>query len=102
MALFSNIVSLFDKTVPDVEQHASQDDTKRADTMQETPPQNPPVFNSDRIFYQAGFRNQNPGWYFNARGGTIQGPFISRNLTIVHLNTYISHCRQRQDTAERT
>ncbi len=102
MALFSNIGSLFGKAVPDVKQYASQDDTKRADTMQEISPRNQPFFSSNRIFYQAGFRNQNPGWYFNARGGTIQGPSLSRNLTIVHLNTYISHCRQRQDTAERT
>jgi hypothetical protein len=101
MALLSNIISLFSNAVPDAEQHSSQDSTHRADTIQEVAPRKPPIFCSDRIFYQSGFRNQDPGWYFNARGGSIEGPFLSRSLAIVHLNAFIANCQQQQDTGGR-
>ena len=101
MALFNNIISLFGKPIPDAEQHPPQNSKQDTEVAQEATPQKPPTFSSDRIFYQSGFRNQDSGWYFNARGETTQGPFLSRSLATAHLNAFITHCQEEQDTGGR-
>ncbi len=102
MAIIDNIISLFGRRKPHAEDKpcaaaAGPEEPEPA----EAPAPSPPLFCGDRIFYQSGFRNQDPGWYFYTRGGLIRGPYLSRGLAQAHLDTFIAHCQKTHDTGGR-
>ncbi len=99
MALIENIFSLFGSNRRKPRREAAP----ASDTTPETPPAAapPPLFSSDRIFFQSGYRNQDPGWYFMTRGGSTRGPYPSRGLAQAHLKTFVAHCQENRDTGGR-
>ena len=102
MAIIDNIISLLGRSRARSNAAPSREVTPPSDTAQETAPAPPPpLFCSDRIFYQSGYRNQDPGWYFMARGGSARGPYPSRGLARAHLKTFIAHCLETRDTGGR-
>lgn len=58
-------------------------------------------FHSERLFYHSNLDNNEGGWYFSIRGGTIRGPFESRETALQALDKLIRVFRENGETGNR-
>jgi Domain of unknown function (DUF6316) len=58
-------------------------------------------FRRDRYYYLSSFLDDETGWYFYIRGGTMHGPFPSREIAEDRLEKLINEYVMANDTGGR-